>query len=107
MDLLKYFLDQENDRLWLKLKQEDNDLSAQQISEKIGQNLDMKSIFHKATEHWDGGFVIAGLLGHGEAFVLRDKYKIRPVFYYKSDEVVVVASERPAIMTTFKVIYII
>src|SRR5450759_424486 len=67
----------------------------------IEKNLDVTSILKKASRNWDGGYAMAGMVGHGDAFVLRDPAGIRPAFYYHDDEVVVVASEKPAIRTSF------
>ena len=69
----------------------------------IAKNLDVMEILRNACEHWDGGYVIAGLIGHGDSFVLRDPAGIRPAFYYVDDEVAVVTSERPVIQTTFNI----
>jgi amidophosphoribosyltransferase len=69
----------------------------------IAENLDLPKILKRAAEQWDGGYAIAGLLGHGDAFVMRDPAGIRPAYYYADDEVVVVTSERPAIQTAFNV----
>ena len=67
------------------------------------RHLDIQRILQRSAKNWDGGYAMAGLLGHGDAFVLRDPSAIRPAFYYQDDEVVVVASERPAIQTVFNV----
>ena len=69
----------------------------------IEENINIKKILKRSAKNWDGGYAMAGLLGHGDAFVLRDPAGIRPAFYYKDDEVVVVASERPVIQTVFNV----
>ena len=66
-------------------------------------DLNVAKILKKAAKNWDGGYAMAGLLGHGDSFVLRDPAGIRPAYYYKDDEVVVVASERPVIQTVFNV----
>lgn len=66
-------------------------------------NLNLEGVLKQAATHFDGGYVCSGLVGNGDSFVIRDAHGIRPAFYYKSDEVIVVASERPAIMTTFNV----
>jgi amidophosphoribosyltransferase len=70
-----------------------------EISELIAENLHVGNMLREASKKWDGGYVIAGLLGHGDAFVIRDPWGIRPAFYYMDDEIVVVTSERPAIQT--------
>jgi len=74
-----------------------------EISELISENLRVDSILRESSKKWDGGYVIAGLLGHGDAFVLRDPWGIRPAFYYMDEELVVVASERPAIQTALNI----
>jgi amidophosphoribosyltransferase len=80
-----------------------NGLSKREASPVIGEKLDVAKILRKASKNWDGGFAMAGLLGHGDAFVLRDPAGIRPAFFYEDDEIVVVASERPVIQTVFNV----
>ena len=69
----------------------------------IAKELNIQKILKRASKNWDGGYAMAGMIGHGDAFVLRDPAGIRPAFYYKDDEVVVVASERPVIQTVFNV----
>ncbi len=94
-------LDEENERLFRKFKEEG--FSKKEISPMIENNLDVTSILQKASRNWDGGYAMAGMIGHGDAFVMRDPAGIRPAFYYVDDEVVVVASERPVIQTIFNV----
>ncbi len=101
MEKIGHFLDEENQELFNKYHKEG--LSNEEITLKIVQNLDVKNILKAATKKFDGGYAMAGLLGHGDAFVLRDPNGIRPAFYYCDDEVVVVTSERPAIQTAFNV----
>ena len=101
LEKIGHFTDEENDRLYYKYKKKG--LGKIKISKKIEQNLDIKSILKESCKKWDGGYVIAGMLGHGDAFVLRDPNGIRPAYYYKDDEIVVVASERPVIQTAFGV----
>ncbi len=74
-----------------------------QITEMIAENLNVFDIVKESSKKWDGGYAIAGIIGHGDCFVTRDPWGIRPAYYYHDDEVVVVASERPAIQTVFKV----
>lgn len=95
------FLDREVETLFKQYKQQG--LTNIEISERIAENLDIETILSSAAKKWDGGYVMAGLIGHGDAFVLRDENGIRPCFYYCNNEIAVVASERPAIMTTFNV----
>ena len=78
-------------------------LNKRDASPFIEEHLDIQRILKRSSRNWDGGYAMAGLIGHGDAFVLRDPSAIRPAFYYKDDEVVVVASERPVIQTTFNV----
>jgi amidophosphoribosyltransferase len=99
LEKIGHFLDVENDRLYAKFKSEG--FSKPDISSKISEHLDLVSVLQKSANKWDGGYVMAGLIGHGDAFVLRDPAGIRPAFYYEDEEVVVVASERPVIQTVF------
>jgi amidophosphoribosyltransferase len=99
LEKIGHFLDVENDRLYAKFKSEG--FSKPEISSKISEHLDLVSVLQKSANKWDGGYVMAGLIGHGDAFVLRDPAGIRPAFYYEDEEVVVVASERPVIQTVF------
>ena len=101
MEKIGHFLDVENQMLFDKYKEQG--YNHQEISKLIAENLDVKNILVNAAEDWDGGYVMSGLIGHGDAFVLRDPSGIRPAFYYKDDEVVVVTSERPVIQTAFNV----
>ena len=94
-------LDEENERLFRIFKNQG--YSKKDISPLIEKNLDVGSILRKSSRDWDGGYAMAGMIGHGDAFVIRDPSGIRPAFYYVDDEVVVVASERPVIQTVFNV----
>lgn len=94
-------LDEENERLFRKFK--DEGYSKKEISPLIENNLDLAMILRKASRNWDGGYAMAGMVGHGDAFVMRDPAGIRPAFYYVNDEIAVVASERPVIQTAFNV----
>lgn len=94
-------LDEENERLYWQFKEQG--YSKREISPMIEKNLDLVKVLSKASRNWDGGYAMAGLVGHGDAFVMRDPSGIRPAFYYIDDEVVVVASERPVIQTIFNV----
>ena len=101
MEKIGHFLDKENDRLFKKFK-EINDKNYE-ISKLIQANIDVASILRESSKKWDGGYVMCGMMGHGDAFVLRDPNGIRPAYFYKDDEVIVVASERPVIQTVFNV----
>lgn len=92
-----HFLDVENQRQFDKFKRQG--LSNREISGKIEENLDVAAILKESSKKWDGGYVINGVMGHGDAFVMRDPWAIRPAFYYYDDEIVVAASERPVIQT--------
>lgn len=102
LEKIGHFLDDENLRMYYDLKDK-TDLSPVEINAQIARELDVEKILKKASEDWDGGYAMAGLFGHGDAFVLRDPAGVRPAFYYQDDEVVVVASERPVIQTAFNV----
>lgn len=99
LEKIGHFLDEENEKLFRDYKVKG--YSNREISAKIGENLSIEGILRKASEDWDGGYAMAGLLGHGDAFVLRDPSGIRPAFWYEDDEVCVVTSERPVIQTAF------
>ena len=96
-----HFLDQEVERLYRVHKEQG--LTKREISPIIEQELDVAGVLRSAAKRWDGGYVMAGMLGHGDAFVLRDPAGIRPAFWYADDEVVVAASERPVIQTVFDI----
>jgi amidophosphoribosyltransferase len=99
MEKLGHFLDEENQRVFDKYKKKG--VANNEISRFIAEELDVLSVLKKAAKDFDGGYAMAGLIGHGDSFVIRDPRGIRPAYYYADDEVVVAASERPAIMTAF------
>ena len=99
MEKIGHFLDDAVRKMYKELKKEG--FTKQNCSSIISDKLDLFKILKKASKKWDGGYVIGGLLGHGDSFVMRDPNGIRPAFYFKNDEIVVVASERPAIQTAF------
>lgn len=101
LEKIGHFLDEQNEKLYRKFKKAG--LSKADISPHIAEELDIPKILRKSAKRWDGGYAMAGLFGHGDAFVLRDPNGIRPAFYYDDDEVCVVASERPVIQTAFNV----
>ena len=103
MEKIGHFLDDEVQRLFNWFKPEG--YSNQDINKLIAENLDVQRILQRSSRKFDGGYVMAGLIGHGDAFVLRDSSGIRPCFYYHDDEIAVVASERPAIQTAINVRY--
>lgn len=94
-----HFLDRENQRLFDRFKKEGYENA--EISELIAKNISISNVLYESSKKWDGGYVISGILGHGDAFVYRDPCGIRPAYYYSDDEVAVVASERPVIQTAF------
>ena len=99
MEAIGHFLDAAVAKIYKNLKKEG--YSKLEASPLIAERLDMGKVLKKASRNWDGGYAIAGLLGHGDSFILRDPSGIRPAFYYNDDEILVVASERPAIQTVF------
>ncbi len=100
LEKIGHFLDVENQRLFDQFKENHTN---REISDLIAENLDVQRMLTRSVRDFDGGYAIAGLIGHGDAFVMRDPNGIRPAFYYCDDEVAVVASERPAIQTCFNV----
>lgn len=96
-----HFLDREIQRNFDEFKKQGHE--NEEISELIAEHLDVGKMLREASKKWDGGYVIAGLIGHGDAFVIRDPWGIRPAYYFMNDEVVVVTSERPAIQTVLNV----
>jgi amidophosphoribosyltransferase len=103
LEKIGHFLDMEVEMLFRFFKAEG--LSNAEITPKIAEHLDVRRILERSARKFDGGYVMAGIIGHGDAFVMRDPNGIRPAFWYRDDEVVVAASERPAIMTCFNVNY--
>ena len=101
LEKIGHFLDDENHDLVRKYKADG--FTKKEISGLIAKNIDIQKILEATCKKWDGGYAIAGLLGHGDAFVLRDPAGIRPAYYYLDDEVVVVSSERSPIQTAFNV----
>jgi amidophosphoribosyltransferase len=103
MEKIGHFLDDEVTELYKQCKQEG--YSKQEASPVIGERLNIQRILERASRNFDGGYAMAGLLGHGDSFVLRDPAGIRPAYFYEDDEIVVVASERPVIQTVFNVAF--
>jgi len=101
LEKIGHFLDEENEALYKRLKKDG--FSKQESTEKIAEDLDVQNILQKSSVYWDGGYSIVGLIGHGDAFVLRDPAGIRPAYYYQDEEVIVATSEKPAIQTAFNV----
>ncbi|MDC6362236.1 MULTISPECIES: amidophosphoribosyltransferase [Flavobacteriaceae] len=103
MEKIGHFLDDAVAKLYKQIKKEG--YNKREASPLIAERLNVAKILRKASKNWDGGYTMGGLLGHGDAFVVRDPAGIRPAYYYKDDEIVVVASERPVIQTVFNVKY--
>lgn len=101
LEKIGHFLDDENERLYRKYKSQG--YSKKEISPLIAESIDVAKILSMASKYWDGGYVIGGMLGHGDAFVLRDPWGIRPAYYYADDEKIIAASERPAMQTAFNI----
>lgn len=101
LEKIGHFLDEENDRLFRKFRKEG--VSRMDISDRISEELDLLSVLKRSVKNFDGGYTMAGIIGNGDLFVMRDSCGIRPGFFYQDDEFVVVASERPAIQTAFNV----
>ena len=101
MEKIGHFLEDEVASLYARAKEQG--FSKKDASPFIEENLDLQNVLKRSAKNWDGGYAMAGLVGHGDAFVLRDPNGIRPTFFYEDEEVVVVASERPVIQTVFNV----
>ncbi|MES2379149.1 MAG: amidophosphoribosyltransferase [Bacteroidota bacterium] len=102
LEKMGHFIDTEVQGLFDQYKREGLDDNAE-ISKLIANDMDVAKILRKSARNWDGGYTIAGMLGHGDAFIMRDPVGIRPAYYYYNDEIVVAASERPAIQTAFNI----
>ncbi len=101
LEKVGHFLDEENELLFRQYKNEGYVNS--EISPLIEKNIDIRKILERASRDWDGGYTVGGIIGHGDAFVARDPWGIRPAYYYADEEIVVVASERPVIQTVMNV----
>ncbi len=101
LEKMGHFLDDENEDLYRKFKKEG--YTKKEISPLIARDIDLANVLSNASKYWDGGYVVAGMVGHGDAFIMRDPVGIRPAYYYQNDEVFVAASERPAIQTALNV----
>ncbi len=97
LEKVGHFLDNENQELFDAYKSQG--YSNRDITEKIGRNLDLSKILEGASKRWDGGYTVAGMLGHGDLFAMRDPWGIRPAYYYHDEEIAIVTSERPVIQT--------
>lgn len=101
LEKIGHFLDTEVEQMYLTLKKEG--INKKQASTYIAERLKIDEILRNSSKDWDGGYAIAGMLGHGDSFVIRDPAGIRPVYYYKDEEIVAATSERPVLQTTFNV----
>lgn len=101
LEKIGHFLDEENQQLFRQYKNDGH--SNIEISKLIAENINVAKILQASTKDFDGGYAMAGLIGHGDAFVVRDPWGIRPAFYYANDEIAVVASERPVIQTVLNI----
>ena len=100
LENLGHFLDEENDKIYYEKRDK---YSKKEISKVIAKKLNIQQVLTNSAKHWDGGYVMCGMFGHGDAFVLRDPAGIRPAYYYVDDEIIVATSERPVIQTAFNV----
>ncbi len=101
LEKVGHFLDDENQRLFDRYKAEG--YSNIDITDQIGLHMDVAKVLADASKRWDGGYTVAGMLGHGDLFAMRDPWGIRPAYYYYDDELVIVTSERPVIQTAMNV----
>ncbi|HAD98572.1 MAG TPA: amidophosphoribosyltransferase [Cryomorphaceae bacterium] len=101
LEKIGHFLDEQNEKLYRKFKKQG--IAKKDVSQRIADEINIAKILRKSAKKWDGGYAMAGLFGHGDAFVLRDPSGIRPAFFYDDDEITVAASERPVIQTAFNV----
>jgi amidophosphoribosyltransferase len=101
LEKIGHFLDEENERLFAHFKR--LGYSNQDISELIARDLNISEILKQASKRFDGGYVITGMIGHGDAFVMRDPNGIRPCFFYQDDEIIAATSERPVLQTAFNI----
>jgi amidophosphoribosyltransferase len=99
LEKIGFFLDEEHEDIYRFLRK--RDLAGAELSQRISEDLDVTRVITRAAQKWDGGYVLCGLIGNGDAFVVRDPSGIRPCFYFQSDEVVAFASERAPLMTVF------
>ena len=99
LEKIGHFLEEEVSQLYIEAKEKG--FNKKDASPFIEENLDLQNVLKRSSKNWDGGYAMAGLVGHGDAFVLRDQNGIRPTYFYEDEEVVVVASERPVIQTVF------
>jgi len=99
LEKIGFFLDEEHEDIYRFLRK--RDIAGEELSHRISEDLDVTRVITRASQKWDGGYVLCGLIGNGDAFVVRDPSGIRPCFYFQNDEVVAFASERAPLMTVF------
>ncbi len=99
LEKIGFFLDEEHEDIYRFLRK--RDLAGAELSQRISEDLDLTRVISRASQRWDGGYVLCGLVGNGDAFVVRDPSGIRPCFYFQNDEVIAFASERAPLMTVF------
>jgi amidophosphoribosyltransferase len=99
LEKIGFFLDEEHEDIYRFLRK--RDLAGEELSRRISEDLDVARVITRASQDWDGGYVLCGLIGNGDAFVVRDPSGIRPCFYFRNEEVMAVASERAPLMTVF------
>jgi amidophosphoribosyltransferase len=99
LEKIGFFLDEEHEDIYRYLRTKD--LAGEELSRRISEDLDLGRVLSRASQNWDGGYVLCGLIGNGDAFVARDPSGIRPCFWFQNDEVVAFASERAPLMTVF------
>jgi amidophosphoribosyltransferase len=97
LEEIGFWLDEEHDRLFKAFK--DQGLDGAALQAEISKHMDIGNVLRRAAKHWDGGYAIAGLVGNGDSFVIRDPNGIRPCWYARTDDLIAVASERVALMT--------
>ncbi len=103
LERIGHFLDQENEDKYRYFKEKGH--SKQEITELLARHIDLREVLSLSARRWDGGYVMAGMIGHGDAFVMRDPCGIRPAYYYRDEEIVAAASERAVLQTTFNIPY--
>jgi amidophosphoribosyltransferase len=101
LEKIGFFLDEEHEDIYHFLRK--RELAGEELSKRISEDLDLTRVLTRASQKWDGGYVLCGLIGNGDAFVARDPSGIRPCHYFQNDEVVAFASERAPLMTVFDV----
>jgi amidophosphoribosyltransferase len=101
LELIGLFIEEENQKLFREYKNQGH--KNKEISGLIEKNIDLAKVLRESTQNWDGGYVMGGVIGHGDSFIVRDPWGIRPAYYYYDDEIFVAASERPVIQTALNV----